>query len=242
MKKDGKEVRTKGGSVVYRHQARGGDATAAAVDEAWGEAIDAHIARHVAPAEHVFHEIVSERVHIDVHVVSPGDSHPYWLLYTTGMSARPMTVPDGYDATPYAELSIMLPPSWQCNAESFKDERWYWPIRWLKQLARLPHEYATWLGPCHTIPNGEPPRPFADGTKLCGMLVLRSITLPVEFQTVSLGDVEVDLFTLWPLTADEMKFKLDRGADALIDKFEAADLSDIIDPARPSVLRRRSNR
>src|SRR5690349_1134473 len=171
-------MKTKGGSVVYRHKERDGDRTAAAVDEQWAEAIDAHVAKYVGPAEHVFHELVSERVHIDVHVVHPGATHPYWFLYTTGMSARPMTLPDGYDATPYAELSILLPPTWQVDEASFKDERWYWPIRWLKQLARLPHEYATWLGACHTIPNGDPPRPFVDGTKLAGMLLLGSITLP----------------------------------------------------------------
>lgn len=240
MRKDDKVKQSKGGSLMYRHQAPAADGRPASeVDPEWMKQIEAHVARHVAPPEHVFHEIVSDRVHIDVHVVSPGATHPYWLLFTTGMSARPMTLPPDHDLTPYAELSILLPPTWKCGSEPFKDERWYWPVRWLKMLARLPHEYATWLGDGHTVPNGDPARPFADGTNLAGMIVLRSLTLPPDIHTIPLGDVEVDLFTLWPLTADELQYKLDRGTDALIDAFEAANLSDIIDPARPSILRRR---
>jgi hypothetical protein len=237
-KRDDKPTRSKGGSVVYRHQARPDDAgPAASLDSAWMETIENHIARHVAPADNVFHELVSDRVHIDVHFVAPGATHPYWLVFTTGMSARPMTVPEGADVTPYAELSILLPPTWQCGQDAFKDERWYWPVRWLKSLARLPHEYATWLGECHTIPNGDPPRPFVPDTALAGMMLLRSLTLPEEIHTIPLGDLTVDLFTLWPLTADELQYKLDRGSDALLAKLEAAEVSDIVDPARRSVVR-----
>lgn len=239
-KRDDKETRTKGGSVVYHHQARPeGFTPPSHLDLEWMQAIERHIANYVAPADNVFHEIVSDLVHIDVHVVPPGATHPFWFLFTTGMSARPMTVPEDADVTPYAELSILLPPTWQCSQEAFKDERWYWPVRWLKVLARLPHEYATWLGSCHTIPNGNPPRPFAPDTALAGMMLLRSLSLPPEVHEIPLGDLTVDLFTLWPVTADELEYKLDRGSDALIDKFEERELSDIVDPARRSVLARK---
>ena len=45
-----------------------------------------------------------------------------------------------------------------------KDEKWYWPIRLLKSLARLPINCDSWLGHGHTVENREP---FADNTKLC---------------------------------------------------------------------------
>ena len=45
-----------------------------------------------------------------------------------------------------------------------KDERWYWPIRLLKSLARLPINCDSWLGHGHTVENREP---FAENTKLC---------------------------------------------------------------------------
>ena len=37
-----------------------------------------------------------------------------------------------------AELAIALPADWKLDQESMKDEKWYWPIRLLKSLARLP--------------------------------------------------------------------------------------------------------
>lgn len=66
-----------------------------------------------------------------------------------------MTVPDP-EVPRYAELVISLPPFWPLDEQSWRDERHYWPVRLLKTLGRLPHEYDTWLGVGHTIPNGDP--------------------------------------------------------------------------------------
>ena len=54
-----------------------------------------------------------------------------------------------------------LPGDWRLTADDFKDERWYWPVRQLKYLARLPHKHATWLGFGHTIPNGDSAEVYA---------------------------------------------------------------------------------
>jgi hypothetical protein len=235
-------TRSKGGSTIYRHGERErARAPEPAVDVGAHAraAIEEHVARHVGPISTVLHERVSDRVHLDVHLVAPGDTHPFWFLFTTGMSARPMTLPPGVRVTPFAELSILLPPDWKLDAAAWADERWYWPIYWLRTLARLPHDHATWLGEGHTVPYGDPPRPFAPDTELCGMLVLRSLSLPPEVHEIPLGDHTVDLFTLWPLLADEMQHKLDHGTDSLLVAFDAADLDDVIDPGRPSVFARR---
>ena len=50
-----------------------------------------------------------------------------------------------------AELAIALPPDWKLDEGSMKDERWYWPFRLLKVLARLPISSDTWLGFGHTM-------------------------------------------------------------------------------------------
>mgnify|MGYP000664765674 CR=1 FL=1 len=34
----------------------------------------------------VFHELMSDIVHIDVHIVPPDENRPFYLLFTTGMS------------------------------------------------------------------------------------------------------------------------------------------------------------
>jgi PAS domain-containing protein len=42
-----------------------------------------------------------------------------------------------------AELLVCLPADWPVTEEAFEDERNYWPVRWLKQVARFVHEYKT---------------------------------------------------------------------------------------------------
>jgi hypothetical protein len=70
----------------------------------------------------------------------------------------------------------LLPPDWRISEEAFQDESWYWPVRQLKMLARLPHKYRTWLWLGHTVPNDDPPEPFAPSTELCCSL----LTLPLS--------------------------------------------------------------
>ena len=55
----------------------------------------------------------------------------------------------------------------------------YWPIEWLKRIARYPHDNETWLGGPHTIiANDEPPEPFAPNTKMSCLMLLAN---PSEF-------------------------------------------------------------
>jgi hypothetical protein len=102
------------------------------------EQISAHIEAHLGPVATVFHEIVSDTVHIDVHVVLPTEESPYARLVTSGMSDLPM--PGDNDVPRYLELVATLPGDWRLDRASFEDERWYWPVRLLKQLARFPHK------------------------------------------------------------------------------------------------------
>jgi hypothetical protein len=229
--------RTKGGSMVFRHAERDDDwRPPAEVDAPTMQAIEDHIARHVARPKLVLHEILSDTIHLDVHVVPPARRHPYWLLYTTGMSALPMTVHPEADSNPYAEVMIFLPPDWKCDERSMSQSRWYWPVQWLKMLGRLPHDHQTWLAEGHTVPNGDPAKPFDRSTKLACMLLAPSVTLPPEAQRVRVRRRAIDLLTLWPIHVDEMQLKLDRGHEALVAALAAAKVGDIIDPGRASVV------
>jgi hypothetical protein len=164
----------------------------------------------------------------------PDASRPFHVLVTSGMSATPMTTRAGADVAKFAELIVLLPESWPVGES---DERFYWPIRWLKMLARLPYDFSTWLGMGHTVPNGDPPRPFAPGTERCAMLVLKSISLPIEAQSMTLADGSVlEFFALYPLHRAELELKLAAGTHALIDRFEEAGVDDVVNPARPSVV------
>jgi hypothetical protein len=236
------------GAPIYRYEGvEPAPFELASGDEDTIAAISDHIERHLGPIAGVFHELISDQVHLDVYIVAPSADFPFYTLVTSGMSDRPMAVPpeaDPDEAPPYAELCILLPSTWplpapgEDSAEAFEDENVYWPIRWLKMVARLPHEYHTWLGFGHTIPNGEEAEPFADDTEQGCMLLLTAISLPEEFQTLQVrSNKTVQFYTLYPLYREEMELKMNQGVGALLDRFEEYNISDVLDLTRPNVAR-----
>jgi hypothetical protein len=110
-------------------------------------AIVEHVSRHLARPAFVVHEIESELVHLDVHVVPPDQDRDFWFLFTTGMSARPMKKPSDAPGSSLAELSILLPRHWRLDRESWRETRWFWPVRELKAAALLPHRHGTGSDP-----------------------------------------------------------------------------------------------
>lgn len=230
---------TSSGSPIYRHEPRKIPFDAVVGDSENIERISAHIEEHLGPIENVLHEIVSDLVHIDLHLVAPTEECPAYRLVTSGMSDVPMNVPEGAEECRYAELMITLPEEWPLNQEDWEDEANFWPIRWLKMLARFPHEYDTWLGYGHTIPNGDPPEPFADNTSLCCALILVSPNVPEEFLELKVDEEKsIHFYSIVPLYREELQFKLDRGVDDLLDLFDRHGITDLIDPARKNVCRK----
>ncbi|MBN6149202.1 suppressor of fused domain protein [Xanthomonas sp. AmX2] len=204
------------------------------------EQISAHIERHLGPISSVFHEIVSDTVHIDVHVVPATEDVPYLRLVTSGMSDLPMALSEGVAAPQYMELMLTLPPDWPIRQEDVQDERHYWPIRLLKTLARLPHKHDTWLGFGHTVPNGDPAEPYAPGVGFDGAIVLPPVSAPEEFGHLVVDAEKTIVFmTIVPLYPEEMALKLDRGSDALLDRFDAKGVGDIVEPGRVNVAKKR---
>ncbi len=230
--------RSPGGSTVVRHGATKNRQAPAAEEHV--EQISAHIEAHLGPVAHVLHEIVSDLVHIDVHVVLPTGDQPFVRLVTSGMSDLPMTTPDDPAIPRFAELMITLPRDWKLSEEALQDEAWYWPVRLLKTLARLPHQHETWLGFGHTIPNGDPPICYADNVGFAGAIVLPSITAPAVFGTLEIAAGKpIAFFAVLPLFPGEMALVLDKGTDALLDLFDARKVKDVVDPARKDVTGKR---
>ena len=209
--------------------------------------IAAHLQRHLGPVSEVLREVGADKVPIDIHVVPPSEQFPFYTLVTAGMSDQPMLTPaeaKPSEAPPYAELCMLLPAEWPLptpasgpsTAELAADEAAYWPIRWLKMLARLPEEYHTWLGFGHTVPNGAEAAPLADNTRLGCLMLLTAISLPEEFQELRVGPAKtIQFYTLYPIYPEEMALKMNLGASALLDRFEEADLSDVVDLHRPNL-------
>ena len=87
---------SKGGSPIYRYEDKENEGWRP--PEAYGvyaEEINAHF-QGLFPnrEEFVFHELLSDLVHIDVNIMRPDETHPYYVMYTTGMSDMPMTLPE----------------------------------------------------------------------------------------------------------------------------------------------------
>ena len=225
------------GAPIYRHENRERGFEFAAGDSENIDRITEHIEAHVGPVATVFHELVSDLVHVDIHIVEPRPERNCYTLVTSGMSDRAMNVPEGYSECRFSELMISLPPDWPMSQESWKDEANYWPIRMLKFLSRFPHEYRTWLWAMHTIPNGNPPEPFAPNTRMTGVILLPPITLPQDFHQLAIDqDKTIHFHSVLPLHSDEMELKLKESAEALFDGFDRMRVSEVLNPARPSVI------
>ncbi|MDF2713741.1 MAG: hypothetical protein K0R28_666 [Paenibacillus sp.] len=231
------------GQPIYRHtQSKKREADFVVGNDQTIQAISEHVEKYIGKIDYVIHEIVSDLIHLDILVVKPTRERNYYSFVTCGMSDLPMTVPEGAENFKFAELMICLPGDWNVSQTAFEQEEHYWPIRWLKDLARLPHEYATWLYLAHTVPNGSPPQPYATNTKLSGMLLAPpSVTRdPKDFFTLTLPNRnQVHFFSLIPLYTEEMDLKLERGADHLFGKLEKAGVNEILDIKRRNVAQKR---
>ena len=199
-------------------------------------AIEQHIKNTFGEFENVFHELVSPDIHVDICVVPPSEERDYYTLVTMGMGAHRMNVPE--ELAEYklerAELAIALPGNWKLKREDLKNERWYWPIRLLKTLARLPIASDTWLGFGHTMDNEED---FAKGTKLCAAI----LTGPQDTEDGSEVCIlpsgeEVNFYQVIPLYREELEYKMEHDADALLDKMNG--ISFVVEPDRQDAITR----
>ena len=200
------------------------------------EAVEEHIEQYFGKFENVFHELVSPDIHVDICVVPPSEERDYCTLVTMGMGAHRMNVPE--ELAEYklerAELAIALPADWKLDQESMKDEKWYWPIRLLKSLARLPIASDTWLGFGHTMDNQED---FAENTKLCAAILTGPQGTQDGSEVCPLpGGEEVNFYQVIPLYRDESEYKLAHDADALLDKMNG--ISFVVNPTRQDAITR----
>ncbi len=226
------EAQSPGGSKIYRHTERMEKLVEEGGDGALAEAIIAHMTAQVGKPVHVLREQLPVTPQIDIHIVPPVDE-PVITLFTTGMSEHQMTLPDGVTLPRRAELILRLPESWPVTEEALAELRHAWPIHWLRTLARLPQRYDTWLAPTHTIPNGDPPQPLCEGSELCCMLTVPPICVEDHADVVTTVRGPVMLLSVMPIYESEMRFKLEHGADALIERLAAAGVDDVLDPKRP---------
>ncbi len=198
------------------------------------EAVEKYISDAFGDFDNVLHEILSPDIHVDIVIIEPTPEKNYYTIVTMGMGAYKMEVPEEISEFSRVELCIYLPADWKVNEQ---DEKWYWPMRWLKTLARLPINNNTWLGYYHTVPSGQP---FAENTELSGFILDTPDSIADDkdtFCTLPNGE-KVHFYTIVPLYEEEMSFKVDNGGQELMDRIYDADseFPQLVDLNRESVV------
>jgi hypothetical protein len=213
----------------------------------------AHIEKCIGPVEPVLHEIISDVVHLDVLVVKPTATRPFYTLVTAGMSALPMNVPEGVpggDLNQLAELIFTLPATNRYlsndvevdhDVDDDDDNSDYYPIGDLKMYARYPHLAETWIGLGHTLVSSDPPVPIAADTEMIGYLVsYPSVIASHQLWNFEASDGKrINLYQLYAIHSDELAFKLKTSGEDLIDRLLAADGLGPYDPKRQSTKPRK---
>ena len=103
----------------------------------------------------------------------------------------------------------------------------------LKFLARFPHEYHTWLGFGHTMPNGPDYAPMCEGVGFGGIVL--------DWLGKDFGRVEnpeghdVMLYYVIPAYKQEIEYKLKYGMEGLSKRFSEGELPLVLDIHRPNL-------
>jgi len=191
-------------------------ARAAALRDAWGE------------PERIDHDL--DRQHrVDVHVYPrafpEGDGEGY-VLATSGMSDRLMTLPARYDGDESAARELF----WYVREPhpAFIER-----LRW---LAKLPFAEGSWLGYGHTVPLPAPP---LDGSPFSTFLLLPPALASDRhlFDNLHLHGHGVEALVVHLLSDAEYDLvRSDEGLDVFLDLLDVHRYPPVFDPARASYL------
>lgn len=185
--------------------------------------IEGHIDRWFGPIGQISPEIAGNGPAIDLCICPPTETRPYYVLCTLGMGANPMNVPlaQAADTPCRAELLMTLPPDWKVFDNN---ERWYWPLRWLRTFARMPYMQQGWLAYGHTVSVSTDDEPFVPETRQNSVIVLGPQDVsPSAARCLLPDDQIVSFYQLIPLYPEELAFKQAYGVDALLDRMPHVD-------------------
>jgi len=200
--------------------------------------VDAHIARCFGEAATVLRERLSKYVKLDIHVIPPSRGRTFTTYVTSGMSDLAMKPPMDMPDWARAELVIALPgpPEDHVDAEG----REHYLIDLMRSYARRPHALQSFFMLGHTLDPLDEAESLGPDTELSACLLSRPVLSPVidsmtAFRASLSSGEGVNFLALEPIHADELELKAKRGADALIERLEAAQVFELYNPARASV-------
>lgn len=204
------------------------------------ECLEKHVTEYFEDAEaKVFHEILSLDFHLDVYLIKPKDS-PYNILITSGMSLLPMTVPDkieNADDYRFAELMLLLPKDIEFGEIVAGEGENDWIVSMLKETARFPHHYDTFITEGHTLQATYEMDPYCDQTEFTGVILLPSASFSEEFTEIECNGRKINIYNLYPLYKNEMEYKIANGYSAFFDLLIAANANDGFDNQRENLVK-----
>lgn len=96
----------------------------------------------------------------------------------------------------------------------------YWPVRTLKNVARLPIWCDTWLGYGHTTQEDAEGSAYAPNTRLNSVVLKFAENKNGDVRLIMPSGKVINFYEIIPLYPEELAFKIENGADALFAKFE----------------------
>lgn len=200
------------------------------------EEVDAYISKAFGNFDNVFHEFFSPDIHLDVCFVPATDEEPFYKLVTMGAGAYEMKIPDRWKDynLERAEYVIYVPKDWNLQSQDMKD---YWPIKVLKDVARLPILCDTWLSFGHTTQADEEGTPYASNAKFNSVVLDFCENHQGEVQLETSSGKIINFYQVIPLYPEELKFKMENDAETLINKFDEKGIDyKVVDINRKSAI------
>jgi len=205
--------------------------------------ISDHLSNYYSDKEvSVFHEIASFDLHMDVYYIQ-SDKHSFNILLTSGMSTYKMDIKQKVKdpkELEFAELMILLPKELEFPESISEENSKSWLIAMLKQAARFPYQYETWLGVGHTIQANAEFEPYDKSTKFAGLVVLPSMTFDEDFTKIRRNEELINIYTVFPMYKEEIEFKIENGYDTLAQLLQKSNCTELFDSNRPSLIQKKS--
>jgi hypothetical protein len=199
------------------------------------ETITNHIEKHFGSDYFVLHEKKSNIVHVDIHIVRPSPTRPFFTLLTSGMSDLDMHTPDGFEDLALAELCLCLPADWPLSLTNlaWREPRYFWPINFLQQSARYPHRHKTWFSWGHVMEGLENWLHADAGVNFTGMLLLKPQNFPEGADKLTTENGRAIYYlAIVPLFPREIVFDKNHDSGALEEKLFEAGVTELVKPQR----------
>jgi len=190
----------------------------------------------------VFHEIPTLDLHLDVFFIKPKNSS-FNILLTSGMSTLKMSV-NGQEEKPaeleFAELMMLIPKEIEFEQVYTGKKKNDWIISILKQTAKFPHFYDTWIGIGHTIQAEEDMMPYSSENDFVGALILPSVTFDENFTQINKNGRKINIYNVFPIYKNELEFKIENGYNKFLDLLIKANAKEVLDLNRKNLIPKKS--